>query len=57
MVQKAALHTERVKANFDGTLNSLHNAANLASSADNDTYTFKQMLHQPDAKEFVQEMM
>ena len=41
MSQKVALHTERIKATFDGTLNSLNYAVNLSSSIDNDTYTFK----------------
>ena len=51
------LHTERIKANFNGTLNSLNYPANLFSSRDNDTLTFKQMIHQPAAKEFVQVMI
>ena len=50
MAQKVTLYTEWINANFSGTLNSLNYAATLASSTDNDIYTFKQMLHQPDAK-------
>ena len=57
VAQKVAFHTEKIKANFDGTLNSLNYTALLFSAADNDTYTFKDMLRQPDAKDFVQAMM
>lgn len=42
---------------FDGTLNCLHPMAFLVSSDNNDTYTFKEMLRQPDAKEFIAAMM
>ena len=57
VAQKVAFHTEKIKANFDGTLNSLNYTALLCSAADNDTYTFKDMLRQPDAKDFIQAMM
>ena len=57
MAQNVAFHTERINSNFDGTLNSLNYATLLVSAADNDTYTFKNMLRQPDAKVFVQAMM
>ena len=55
IAQKMAYHTERIKYNFDGTLISLDYAALLCSAANNDT--FKDMLRQPDAKNFVQAMM
>ena len=57
VAHKVAYHTEKIKFNFDGTLNSLNYAALLYSASDNDTYTFKDMLHQLDAKNFVQAMM
>ena len=43
--------------NFDNTLNALHPMAFLAEADNNDTYTFRQMLKQPDAAEFVKAMI
>ena len=42
---------------FDDTLNSLHPMALVAQKEDNESYTFKQMLKQPDAAEFVKATM
>ena len=53
MAQKVVFHTGKIKSNFDGTRNSLNYSALLCSAVDNDTYTFKEILHQPDAKDFV----
>ena len=39
--------TQKIQENFDGTLNS-YSPFSLLTSADNDTYTFKQMLQQDD---------
>ena len=50
VAHKVAYHTEKIKSNFDGTLISLNYAALLSSTSDNDTYTFKDMLHQPDER-------
>ena len=41
----------------DNTLNSLHPMALLAEKEDNESYTFKEMLKQPDASEFIKTMM
>ena len=57
VAQKVAFHTERINSNFDDTLNSLNHAVLLVSATDDVTYTSKSMLHQSDAKEFVQAMM
>jgi hypothetical protein len=43
--------------NFDNKLNMLHPMALMAEANDNDTYTFCQMLKQPDAAEFVKAMI
>jgi len=43
--------------NFDNTLNMLHPMAFMAEADNNDTYTFRQMLKQPDVAEFVKAMM
>ena len=48
VAHKMAYHAEKIKSNFDGTLNSLNYMAILSSASDNDTYTFNDMLHQPD---------
>ena len=43
--------------NFDNTLNAWHPMAFLAEKENNETYTFSQMLKQPDATEFVKAMI
>ena len=42
---------------FDGRLNSLHPMAFLAGKGSNETYTFSEMLKQPDASDFIKAMM
>ena len=42
--------------NFDNTLNALHPMAFLAEKENNKTYTFNQLLKQPNAAEFVKAM-
>ena len=42
---------------FDDTLNLLHPTALATEEEDNESYTFKQMLKQPDAADFIQAMM
>ena len=53
-VTKAVYHLERIKSQFDGTINSLHHA--FLSTVDNGTYTLKDMLQQPDKAEFIKAM-
>ena len=43
--------------NFDNTLNNLHPMALLAEKQDNESYTFREMLKQSDAAEFIKAMM
>ena len=50
-----AFHT--ANQNFDNTLNHLHPMALLAEKEDNESYTFRQMLKQPDAAEFIKAMI
>ena len=57
MAQKLGFRTEKIKYIFDGRLNSLKQFALLCLATDNYTYTFKETLHQPDAKEFFQATM
>ena len=42
---------------FDDTLNSLHPMALATEKEDNESYTFKQMLKQPDAADFIRTTM
>ena len=44
------LRTDKIKAKFDRTLNTLNYANMLVSSSSNDTYTFKKILHQSSVK-------
>jgi len=41
---------------FDGTLNSLHSMAFIAEKENNESYTFQEMLKQPDAVDFIEAM-
>ena len=43
--------------NFDITLNALHPMALLAEKENNESYTFGQMLKQPDAADFIHAMI
>ena len=43
--------------NFDSTLNAIHPMALLAEKENNESYTFGQMLKQPDDADFIQEMI
>ena len=49
---------ERVNTHFDGTINQLHamTAVFAAECGHNDVYTFKEMLQQPDAGDFINAM-
>ena len=42
---------------FDSTLNALHPMAFLAEKENNESYTFGQMLKQPDAADFIHAMI
>ena len=42
---------------FDGTKNHLYPAAFMTDREGNETYTFREMLKQPDVSDFVQAMM
>ena len=57
MVQRVCLHTERVNAHFDGTINKFHHACLSVDAGDNDTYTLKQMLQQDDKNDFIHAMV
>jgi len=54
VVAKAVYHAERIKSQFDGTINTLHHA--FLSTVDNGTYTLKEMLQQSDKAEFIKAM-
>ena len=43
--------------NFDSTLNSLHPMALLTEKENNESYTFGQMIKQPDAADFIHAMI
>ena len=42
---------------FDGTLNGIHHMALLAGKENNESYTFKEMIKQEDAADFIQAMI
>ena len=45
-----------VNANFDGTYNEIHHMVMAAGGADNESYTFREMLQQDDAASFIEAM-
>ena len=45
-----------VNANFDGTFNEIHHMVLAAGKANNDCYTFREMLKEDDAAEFIEAM-
>ena len=57
MVFSAAHSYHSANQLFDDTLNSLHPMALATEKEDNESYTFKQMLQQPDAADFIRAMM
>ena len=46
-----------INANFDGLLNEFHHMVLAATKANNENYTFREMLQQDDAGEFIKAMM
>ena len=45
-----------INTNFDGTLNELHHMAFSASKSNNESFTYRQMLQEEDAQDFIQAM-
>jgi len=54
---KAMNHLERINKIFDGTINETHPLALATSLSDNETYTFREMLQQPDREQFMEAMI
>lgn len=57
ILSKAVFYFENTCRNFDGTLNQLHPMALASKNADNDTFTFRNMLKQKDRAEFIKAML
>ena len=57
MASRFVYHTQIINQHFDGILNYLSPFALTTSTADNDTYNFKEMLQQEDRAEFIKAMM
>ena len=57
MYSKFVYHTHLINEHFDGTLNYINPMAYAADISDNETYTFKEMLQQPDKNDFILAMM
>ena len=54
----SAVHSYHLASQlFGDTLNSLHPMASATEREDNKSYTFKQMLKQPDSADFIKAMM
>ncbi len=56
-VSRVMNQLEKVNLNFDGTSNVTHPFAFSTTASDNETYTLKEMLNQPDVPNFVQAMI
>ncbi|KAL7466170.1 hypothetical protein ACHAXS_006459 [Conticribra weissflogii] len=46
-----------VNTNFDGTINAIHHMAFVTGKENNETYTYVEMLKQPDARDFIAAML
>ena len=55
-VNSAVHQCNVINTNFDGSLNVLHHMALTASKANNESYTFREMLKQDDASDFIKAM-
>ena len=50
----AAVHQCNViNANFDGSLNEIHHMVLASGKVDNENYTFREMLKEDDASDFI----
>ena len=47
-IDRAVYFAERVNTHFDGTINALHHAVLMIGSDSYDTYTFKEVMKEPD---------
>ena len=54
---KAVYHIQLINQHFDGTFKYFNPSAYAADMSDNDTYTFREMLQQPDKNDFIQAML
>eukprot|EP00957_Ditylum_brightwellii_P089375 6805353-Ditylum_brightwellii.AAC.1 len=57
MQQRWVLHTEVVTSLFDKTINEFYPMAFSANQQQNETYTYCDMLKQPDDKDFIRAML
>ena len=57
MLSKVVYHTQLINQHFDGTFNFTNPLAYSSEVADNETYTFKEILQQPDKNEYIQVML
>ena len=55
-VNAAIHHCHIINANFDGSLNEIHHMVLAAGKSNNENYTFREMLKQDDAVEFIKAM-
>ena len=46
-------HIEDVNTQFDATINHVHHMIFAANQEQNETYTFKDMMNQPDKNDFI----
>jgi hypothetical protein len=56
VTQRLSHRFQTINANFDGTINGVHNSV-FTATADNDCYTYTSMQKQPDKAEFIQAML
>ena len=47
-IDRVVYFAEHVNTHFDGTINALHHAVLITGSDSNDTYTFKEVMKEPD---------
>ena len=55
-VNVAIRHYNVINGNFDGSLNEIHHMVLAAGKSNNEKYTFREMLKQYDASDFIRAM-
>ena len=57
VVEKVVAHAHQVNMHFNGTINETHHMGLATAKGTKDAYTLKQMLNEPDVKDFCAAMM
>jgi len=57
IINAAVQQCNVINANFDGSLNKIHHMVLASGKANNENYTFREMLKEDDASNFIKAMV